>query len=417
MKSDKYVRKALFEALFKNLRGKPNLIQVVIGPRQVGKTTLVLQVIKKWGKLQIYHSADTPDVPTRRWIADCWQESRLLAGSSKKETLLVFDEIQKIPRWSSTVKKLFDEDRRQGIPLRVILLGSSALLMQKGLTESLAGRFEIHRHPHWAFSECHHYFNLSLNDYFCFGGYPGALLLRQNWARWSAYIRDSLIETVLSKDILLMVPVAKPALLRQVFALAVAHPAEILSYQKMVGQLQDAGNTTTIASYLNLLAKAFLVAPLERFSGSRIKQKGSIPKLLVLDNALISAMSGKTIAQIKKDKIFWGRMVENAVGAKLYALLQEKGGSLYYWRERQEEVDYVFEFEGNLIALEVKSSPVKSANHLFAFAKHYPKAKLVLVSPIKGGAKPGIRHIPLRDFFISPQSALVAAINRAACDL
>lgn len=406
MKNHKYLRKTLFQALLGNLRGEPNLIQIIIGPRQVGKTTLALQILKKWGKPKIYYSADTPDVPTRGWIADCWQKARLLTAGPQKEALLVFDEIQKIPRWSSMVKKLFDEDKRQGTSLRIILLGSSALLMQKGLTESLAGRFEIHRHPHWTFTECHRYFSLSLNDYFCFGGYPGALLLRQDWARWAAYIRDSLIETVLSKDILLMVPVAKPALLRQVFALAVAHPAEVLSYQKMLGQLQDAGNTTTIASYLNLLAKAFLVAPLERFSGSKIKQKGSIPKLLVLDNALISAMSGRTLAQIKRDKIFWGRLVENAVGAKLYALLQEKGGNLYYWRERQEEVDYVFEFAGRLIALEVKSSPAKSTDHLFAFAKRYPRAELVLVAPVKDKARPGVKYISLRDFFISPQLAL-----------
>lgn len=402
-----FLRKGLFGLLWRNLRSKPNFIQVVTGPRQVGKTTLALQVYQKWAGPKIYQSADTPEIPQLRWISHYWQQARELRATAKSETLLIFDEIQKIPRWSSSVKKLYDEDKRLGIKLRVVLLGSSALLMQRGLTESLAGRFELHRHPHWSFFECQQYFSLSLNEYLCFGGYPGALLLRRDWERWTRFIKDSLIETVLSKDVLLMTPITKPALLRQVFALAVAHPAEIISYQKMLGQLQEAGNTTTIASYLRLLANAYLTAALERWSGSKIKQKGSIPKIIVMDNSFISAMSGKNFKQLKKDKTFWGRMVENTVGAKLHELLQEKGSLLYYWRDRQEEVDFVFEVGGRIIAIEVKSSNNKAGNHsLLAFARRYKGAELFLIIPNKTTAQPGIKQVLLKDFFRNPKSSL-----------
>lgn len=386
----------------------PNLIQVINGPRQVGKTTLALQVMEKWRGPKLYETADTPDIPPLAWIQKHWLAARELFDSTQKETLLIFDEIQKIPRWSNMVKKLFDEDRHAGNKIRLILLGSSALLMQRGLTESLAGRFEIHRHPHWSFSECRQLFSLSLNEYLCFGGYPGALPMRKNWDRWSRYIRDSLIETVLSKDVLLMMPVTKPALLRQIFSLAVSHPAEILSYQKMLGQLQEAGNTTTIASYLKLLSNAFLATSLERWSGSRIKQRGSIPKLLVLDNAFISAMSGRNVRQIKKDPVFWGRLVENAVGAKLYPILQMEGKSLSYWRDRQEEVDYVFETGDKLYAIEVKSTAKnQGVGSLLAFARKYPKARLFLISPAKLQSMKKIRQITLIEFFEDPKKSLL----------
>jgi len=398
-----YIRKKLYNDLWRGLRGKPNLIQVALGPRQVGKTTLALQILEHWKGEKLYESADQPSTPSLTWIAGMWQKARALISVNAPEVLLILDEVQKITNWSEMVKKLVDEDRRAGRRLRVMLLGSSALLMQKGLTESLAGRFEIHRHFHWSFSECKEYFNLSLNEYLYFGGYPGAIPMRRNQERWARYIRDSLIETVLSKDVLLMMPVTKPALLRQVFGLSTAHPAEILSYQKMVGQLQDAGNTTTVASYLNLLSNAFLVAPLERWSGSRIKQRGSIPKLLVLDNALVSAMSGQLFKQIKNNKSLWGRMIENAVGAKLYMILQDKGVNLLYWRQRQEEVDFIFNFGGKVYAVEVKSSAQKATeNALLSFGRKYKKSKLVLISPIKEKMTPEISYVALDDFFENP---------------
>lgn len=402
-----YLRKQLFSVLWENLNSAPNLIQVIVGPRQVGKTTLALQIFGKWGRQKEYHSADNPNIPSADWITGHWQKARILAKKSKRPFLLIFDEIQKIPNWSEAIKRLFDEDIRFKVRIRVVLLGSSTLLMQKGLTESLAGRFELHRHPHWSFPECKEYFSLTLEEYLYFGGYPGAMSLRKNWQRWSKYIRDSLIETVLSKDILLMMPVAKPALLRQVFGLGVSHPAEILSYQKMIGQLQDAGNTTTIASYLRLLSNAFLLAVLERWSGSRIKQRGSIPKLIVLDNALISAMSDNNFKQSKANKATWGRIAENAVGATLHNLLQDKGVDLFYWRLRDEEVDYVFKLGNRLIAVEVKSTAkASSESNLLSFRKKYKSAELFLISSNKQVSINGINNISLKDFFNDPLKSL-----------
>ncbi len=294
---------------------------------------------------------------------------------------MVLDEVQKIPRWSEITKRLVDEDKRRNRKLRVVLLGSSALLMQRGLSESLAGRFELHRHPHWSFAECREYFHLRLEEYIYFGGYPGALALRKDEARWAKFVRDSLIESVLSKDVLLISPVEKPALLRQLFGLATAHPAQIVSYQKMLGTLQDAGNTTTVASYLRLLSHAFLMLPLERFSGSRIKQRGSTPKIIVLDNALVTAMAGGSFKAAKKDPSLWGRLVENAVGAQLYWSTQEDGGELMYWRDRQEEVDFVIAQGRHTTAVEVKSGKTSgSEGSLATFQRRYRGSQGILIS-------------------------------------
>ena len=380
-----YIRRAYFQRLWKRLHSAPRLLQVVVGPRQVGKTTLAYQLLDRWTGPTRYETADQPSIPTAQWIEAQWEAARRLTGRRGQHTLLVLDEIQKIPRWSEITKRLADEDRRTDRRLRVVLLGSSALLMQRGLSESLAGRFELHRHPHWSFPECQACFGLRWEEYLYFGGYPGALALRKDVDRWQHFVRDSLIETVLAKDVLLMTPVSKPALLRQTFGLAVAHPAEIVSYQKMLGTLQDAGNTTTLASYLRLLAHAFLVVPLERFSGSRVKQRGSIPKLLVLDNALVTAMRGGGFRAATRDPAFWGRLTENAVGAQLYWQAQERGGELCYWRDRQAEVDFVWAQGTDIRAIEVKSGagPVGSEG-VEAFQRRYPQSRALYITGRRG---------------------------------
>jgi len=376
-----YVRKRYFDLLWRYLHGEPRFLQAVVGPRQVGKTTLALQLLKRWEGPKRYETADQPMIPTAQWIVDEWEKARRLSWQGKPDTLLVLDEVQKIPRWSEAVKMLVDEDKRRGLRLRVVLLGSSALLMQKGLSESLAGRFELHRHPHWSFRECRECFGLSVEEYLYFGGYPGALLLRKEEERWRGFIRDSLIETVLSKDVLLIWPVLKPALLRQAFGVVISHPAEILSYQKMLGTLQDAGNTTTIASYLRLLSHAFLLAPLERFSGSRVKQRGSTPKIIALDNALVTAMMTTTFQQAKRDASLWGRLVENAVGAQLYWALQNLGGELLYWRDRQDEVDFIAVQGEKVSAVEVKSGKETAfPEGLDVFKRRYPEARTILIA-------------------------------------
>jgi uncharacterized protein len=403
-----YIRKKHYSRLWKSINDEINLIQVVIGPRQVGKTTLALQIFRKWRGLKLYESADQPDIPTIHWIKEHWEKIRGQQKTKRTKALLILDEIQKIPRWSEMVKRLVDEDRRFGRNIRVVLLGSSALLMQKGLTESLAGRFEIHRHFQWSFKECRECFKINLNQYLFYGGYPKALTMRKDHLRWSQYMRDSLIETVLSKDILLMSPVTKPALLRQTFGLSMDYPAQIVSYQKMLGSLQDAGNTTTIASYLQLLSKAFLVAPIERWRGSKINQRASTPKLVILDNGLLFSMNGFKYKEAIGHKTLWGRCVENSVGARLYYVAQEIGASLFYWRDRDKEVDFVLKYANRVIGIEVKSGlPQKTPAAFRAFRKKYRNAECIMLSSQKNSkAGTDISRISLKDFFQLPTNQL-----------
>lgn len=360
------------------LRGL-NLIQVIIGPRQVGKTTAIQQFLAGWSASPtLYESADLLSPPDVNWIASHWQRARELA-QQKGSVLLVLDEIQKVPRWSEAVKKFFDEDRRTDLSVRVILLGSSALMVQRGLTESLAGRFEVIHFPHWSFGECAEAFGWDLKKFIFFGGYPGGANLLasgdQDELRWQQYIRESLIETVLNKDILSLTPVDKPALFRQVFQLSCAHPAEILAYTKMLGQLHDAGNTTTIASYLNLMSAAQLVVPLAKYSGETIRQRASSPKLVILNNALVNASMARKFDETVCDGALWGRLVENAVGAHLFNQGLGTGVEIFYWREKEMEVDYILKRGQSLWAIEVKSNGRHQASGLETFLKRNPSAK------------------------------------------
>lgn len=367
-------------------KGTPNLIQVIMGPRQVGKTTAIGSFLKKWKTTpSLYESADLLSPPDVNWIARHWEQARRLA-QQQGGALLVLDEVQKVSRWSEAVKKFFDEDRRLNHEIRVAILGSSALMVQRGLTESLAGRFEVIHFPHWSYSECVSAFGWDLKKFVFFGGYPaGANLLVSdptNENRWQQYIRESLIETVLNKDILFLTPVNKPALFRQVFQLACAHASEILAYVKMLGQLHDAGNTTTIASYLGLLASAQLVVPLSKYSGDQIRQRASSPKLVVLNNALVNAAMARSFEQTAKDKTLWGRLVENCIGAHLYNQGLGHGFELFYWREGDEEIDFVIKKGDALTALEVKSNELSKKRGKSAFCKKYPQAKAFQVGGV-----------------------------------
>jgi len=399
-----FVRRHLFDRLWGALRGEPQLIQAVTGPRQIGKSTLALQVHKRWPGRKLYASADDPQVPDRGWIRDRWQEARDLARESPRDALLMLDEVQKIPGWSETVKGLWDEDRRRRTRLRVTILGSSALLVQRGLTESLAGRFELHRHPHWSFAECRDAFGLTLEGYWRFGGYPGGLAMRKDAARWGRYVRDAIVETVIGKDVLLMSPVHKPALLRQVFGMACAYPAEVVSHQKMRGQLAEAGNATTVAHHLHLLQAAFLLAPLPRWSGSRIRQRGSIPKLIVMDNGLVNAMVPPALDGGRLIPPERGRLIENAVGAALIVVAERTGAEVFYWRDRQDEVDFVLRQGVRLTAIEVKSGAVPPAlPGLRSFQRRYPRASTLVI-----GGRAQVCSDPslsLDRFFEDPASA------------
>jgi len=397
-----FIRRSYYEPISESLREARSFIQVISGPRQAGKTTLALQIKDSWKGPSFYEAADQPSIPSTKWIETHWNSARE-AAIGGKIPLLILDEVQKIPGWSETVKKLVDADKRRDIRIKVLLLGSSALLVQRGLTESLSGRFELHRLPHWSYTECHECFGLSLEDFLIFGGYPGAVPLRKDYARWGRYIRDSLIETVVGKDVLLMSPVQKPALLRQTLGIACAHPAQILSYQKITGQLSDAGNSTTIAHYLNLLSAAYLLATLPRWSGAKIRQRGSIPKIILRDNSLANAMTLPSGGQELHDPKWRGRLVENAVGAVLVAIAEQTGAELFYWRERNDEVDYIWKFGRKLLAIEVKSGVADKMGGMHVFMANNPAATPLVIGEAQNSK---FKATGLKAFFENPEAVL-----------
>jgi predicted AAA+ superfamily ATPase len=336
-------------------------LQVVAGPRQAGKSTLVQQVTDELGLPVRYVSADEPTLRGTDWIGQQWEAARL-AVTGKMGAVLVLDEIQKIPAWSETVKRLWDEDTRKRRPLKVVLLGSAPLLLAQGLTESLAGRFETLRLPHWSYAEMREAFNFTLDEYLYFGGYPGAAPLAHDPARWSRYIADSLIETSIARDVLLLTRVDKPALLRRLFELSCRYSGQVLSYTKMLGQLQDAGNTTTLAHYLDLLAGAGMVCGLPKYAGDAARSRGSSPKLQVLNTALMTVTAGLSPAETRADREFRGRLIESAVGAHLANAAAAGECELFYWRDRGQEVDFVVRSRARLVAIEVKSGRAPQAH-------------------------------------------------------
>ena len=373
------IRTELFNILYQRLEKKRQFIQVVIGPRQVGKTTLVQQVLKQLAIPSHYVSADTPGLQTSAWIETQWEIARQLLQNNK-EALLVIDEVQKIPDWSAHVKKCWDEDTQHERALKVVLLGSSPLLLQQGLTESLAGRFEVIHARHWSFSEMKKAFAWNVDQYIYFGGYPGAANLIDDETRWKNYINDSLIETTISRDILLMTRIEKPALLRRLFQLACQYSSQILSYQKMLGQLHDAGNTTTLSHYLKLLSAAGMVSGIEKFSGSKIQQRASSPKLMVLNTGLMSAQQPLDFKAAKSDPTYWGRLFESAIGAHLLNGTFGKDIDVFYWRELNKEVDFVLTRGDRVIAIEVKSGQSRLIpSALVGFEKNFSPERLLLV--------------------------------------
>jgi len=365
-------------------------IQVIYGPRQVGKTTLVNQFSEKISLPYFYASSDALFADQGIWLEQQWNTARtMMANSGENIGVLVIDEIQKIHGWSEIVKKLWDEDTRNKTGLKVILLGSSRLLIQKGLTESLAGRFETIYVGHWTYSEMHDAFGFTPEQYVWYGGYPGGADLVKDEERWKQYIRESLIETSISRDILLLTRVDKPALMRRLFELGCTFSGQILSFTKIMGQLQEAGNTTTLAHYLSLLDTAGLLGGLEKFSPAIVRQRASSPKFQVHNTALLSAQQILNMDAIIKRKEDWGRWVESAIGAHLLSYSMTGNYKLYYWRHSIHEVDFVMEYGGRIIALEVKSGSSRKMQGLDAFSKRFNPVKSILV---------GAEGIPWQEF-------------------
>lgn len=379
------------DVLARRLAEPRRFIQVVTGAHQVGKTTLVQQVTGSSALSTRFASADEPTLRGAGWIEQQWEAARLAVREAEDRSgVLVLDEIQKIPGWSETVKRLWDEDSRVRLPLKVVLLGSAPLLVREGLSESLAGRFEVIHLPHWPLAEMRAAFGWSLEQFLFHGGYPGAAPLISEPERWARYIRDALIETTISRDVLLLARVDKPALLRRLFELGCRYSGRVLSYNKMVGQLQDAGNTTTLAHYLDLLAAAGMLTGLPKYAGQVVRQRASSPKLQVLNTALITAQSGLTPAQARSDHEFWGRLVESAVGAHLANAAAAGACELFYWRERNREVDFVVRTGRELVAIEVKTARVRESQPgLAQFSAAFAPTRKLLV----GGDGIGVEEV------------------------
>ncbi|GHB45149.1 ATP-binding protein [Mongoliitalea lutea] len=356
-------------------------IQVIYGPRQVGKTTLVRQVMKELNYPSKFVAADAVPAGDQAWINQQWEAARLQQSlQTDKPLLLVIDEVQKIHNWSEQVKAEWDKDSLEERDIRVVLLGSSRLMLQQGLTESLAGRFEATYLGHWTLTEMKTAFGLSAEEYVWFGGYPGAITLREDEDRWKSYLRDSLLETSISKDILMLTRVDKPALMKRLFELGSVYSGQILSFTKIMGQLTEAGNTTTLANYLELLNDAGLLGGIEKYSPNMIRKRASSPKFQVHNTAIMSGISNESYENLRQDPISWGRWVESAVGAHLMnQSFRNKKLSIYYWKEGNDEVDFVVEYQKKLIGLEVKSGLTGKLTGLNAFKDKFAPDKLFVI--------------------------------------
>ncbi len=387
-------RRPMYEVLMARLREPRRFMQVLFGARQTGKTTLVRQALDALPGQGHYASADEPTLKDPIWIEQQWEVARLLPAEPSRPAVLVLDEIQKIPGWSETVKRLWDEDTAKRRGLHVVLLGSAPLLVQSGLTESLAGRFETVRMPHWSLGEMQAAFGWTVEQYVYYGGYPGAAGLIGDPVRWRSYVVDSLIETTISRDVLLMTRVQKPALLRRLFELGCVYSGRVLSYTKMLGQLQDAGNTTTLAHYLDLLRGAGLLEGLDKYAGQQVRRRGSSPKLQVHNTALLTAQLAESFDDARANPVQWGRLVESCVGA--WCVNAAKGAEItvQYWAAGDREVDFVLAKGRRVVALEVKSGVVReSLSGMESFSHEFPVHRKLLVGP---------SGIPLESFLRTP---------------
>ena len=378
--------------LIMRLQEPRRTIQVVAGPRQVGKTTLVKQVLQQLSTPSRFFNADGVEPDDKDWIAARWEEVRALMHFNQyQEIVLVIDEVHKINNWSEQVKREWDADTFNDVNIKVVLLGSSRLLLKKGLTESLAGRFEILSMTHWSFQEMQEAFGWDINQYVYFGGYPGSAPYVNNEARWRKYMRESIIAPAIEKDVLQTTYIYKPALMHQLFHLGCAYSGELLSYNKMLGLLQDAGNATTLVNYLEILGESKLLTGLPKYVMDASRKYRTIPKLQVYNNALLTALTeGVSYEKVFTDPQLWGRWVESAVGCYLLDKADELDCDLFYWREDNEEVDFVLRRADKLLAIEVKSGKRQSNSGLSTFRQMYnPQHSLVV----------GGQALPLEDLF------------------
>lgn len=384
-------RRPIFSEVLDRMNEPRRFIQVLAGPRQVGKSTLMDQVLSDCQLPNYLYNADGIDEEDTDWVRRIWESTRSQMDTRQQtEAVLVIDEIQKIRNWSEIVKREWDADTRSRRQLKVFLLGSSRLMLRKGLTESLAGRFELIRLGHWTAKEMSDAFGWTLDEWIYYGGYPGTAAFVKDIRRWRKYVKESLVAPAIEKDVIMTSNIYKPALMKQLFEIGCSYSAELLSLTKTLGQLQDAGNVTTLSSYLGILNECNLLTGLQKFANDEARRYQSVPKYQVYNNALLTAYRGTTYEKDRTNTNVWGRWVESAVGAYLLGGADEGGYKVYYWHERSDEVDYIIVRQGDVIALEVKSGRRGMNSGLPKFRERFhPKRDLVI----------GTDGIPFADFF------------------
>ena len=373
-------KRAEYQIIKKRLEEPRRFIQVVMGPRQVGKSTVVKQVLKELDIPYQMFSADNVPATNSAWVANCWEATRSLQKNKGYESIvLVIDEIQKITNWSEAVKKEWDDDTFHDRDIKVLLLGSSRVMLEKGLSESLAGRFEEIRMSHWSYMEMKECFGFTLDQYIYYGGYPGAASLIDDEDRYQQYIQSGIVDATINKDILMDTPIGKPALLRQTFELGSAYSGQLLSLNKMLGSLQDAGNTATLAGYIHLLDESGLLCGLKKYSIDTARRKASIPKLQVYNNALKMVYSSLAFDEAITNRQAWGHIFESAVGAYIVSQSFVHRFEVFYWRERNDEVDFILRKKGSVVAIEIKSNAEKRTKGLEVFKNLFsPQAAFIV---------------------------------------
>ena len=383
-------KRAQFQEILSRINEPRSKIQVIVGPRQVGKSTLIGQVLEECTLPFDSYSADDVTGVSADWLTQVWESQRMkMAVRGENKRLMVIDEIQKIRNWSETVKAEWDRDTREKRQLIVVLLGSSRMWIEKGLTESLAGRFELIRLSHWTYTEMKDCFGWSLPQYVYFGGYPGAAQYIQNETRWRNYVKDALIEPSISKDVLMDTRIMKPQLLRQLFEIGSSYSGELLSLTKIAAQLQDAGNVTTLAGYLHLLDECGLLCGLQKYAEDEARKYNSVPKFQVHNSALRNVYADEDFSEVIEDAKLWGRYVESAVGTHLVSQAQIYDYKVYYWRDKKDEVDFVLVRRNKKVAIEVKSGRRTTNQGLAVFSQLYHPHKALVVG--SGG-------LPFEDF-------------------
>lgn len=391
-------RRKYFDILKSRLAEPRRFIQVIAGPRQIGKSTVVKQVVTETDIPYLFVTTEDAPQQSPSWLRSVWQQARqTMSFQQASEFWLIVDEVHKIDNWSEVVKGEWDKDTMTDLNLKVVLLGSSRLLLKDGLQESLAGRFEIIEMPHWSLSEMQEAFGWTTEQYIYFGGYPGGASLITDERRWRRYIKSSILEPAITKDVLLTKRIYKPALMQQLFELGCSYSGQLLSFNKIQGQLQDAGNTDTLATYLRVLNESCLLAGLQQYAEDDARKYKSIPKYQVYNSALLSANTDSSYQAVYTNPQLWGRWVETAVGAHLVNYAKDEEYKVYYWRQKNDEVDFILKRQNRLLALEVKSGNRMLNNGVFKFVEQFPNAQYVVI---------GGNGISIEQFLLSDVSRL-----------